>query len=398
MKTGGSAQPAVSLAEAAATSASKLRLATWVAAFLVVVGALAGLLPRWHQRAQLRAETKELALQTVTVVSAGPGKPGPPLALPAEVKPFLDAPIYARSSGYLTNWFVDIGGRVKEGDLLAEIDAPELRQELARTRAELAQAQAALALAKITAERWAELLKTDSVSEQEAAEKKADFELKTANVAAAQAAVRRLEELQSFSHVRAPFSGTITARGTDIGQLIVAGNGKELFHLTQTSTLRVFVHVPQTEARSISPGEVGELTIPEMPGRVFPAKVVRTSGAMSADSRTLLVELEVENAKNEILAGTYAQVRFPDLNVEPALTLPSNTLLFRSEGPQVGVVGNDGKVQLRDVKLGRDFGATIEILAGVSRRDRVILNPADSLVGGAVVKVAEGPVNALTEK
>jgi RND family efflux transporter MFP subunit len=304
------------------------------------------------------------------------------------VKPFLDAPIYARSSGYLTNWFVDIGGLVKEGDLLAEIDAPELRQELVRSKAELAQAEAALALAKITAERWAELLKTASVSDQEAAEKKADFELKSANVAAARATVRRLEELQSFSHVRAPFSGTITARGTDVGQLIVGGSGKELFHLTQTSTLRVYVHVPQMAARAIMPGQIGELTIPEHPGRVFQGKVVRTSGAMSSDSRTLLAELQVDNSKNEILAGTYAEVRFPDADPNPPLTLPSNTLLFRAEGTQVGVVGGDGKVELHDVSIGRDFGSTIEILQGVTAADRVILNPPDSLVSGTIVRIA----------
>lgn len=398
MKTGESPQPTVSISEAATSSAAKLRHAALVASVLVVIAALAGLLPRWHQRTLLRAETRELSLQSVAVVLAKPSKAEAGLSLPAEVRPFLDAPIYARSSGYLTNWFVDMGGRVKEGDLLAEIDAPELRQELVRSKAELAQTQAALALAKITADRWAELLKTSSVSEQEAAEKKADFELKSANVAAAQATVRRLEELQSFSRVKAPFSGTITARGTDIGQLITAGSGKELFHLTQTSTLRVFVHIPQTAARAIAAGQVAKLMIPELPGRVFPAKVVRTSGAMSADSRTLLAELQVDNPKNEILAGTFAQVRFPDLNQDPALTLPSNTLLFRSEGPQVGVVASDGKVELRDVKLGRDFGATIEILDGIATNDRVILNPSDSLVTGAIVRVAQASPEVSSEK
>jgi RND family efflux transporter MFP subunit len=398
MKPVESPRSAISISEAAASSGAKLRHAAIIAAILVIVGAVAGLVPRWRQRAELRKETRELALQTVAVVSAEPGKGSAGVTLPAEVKPFLDAPIYARSSGYLTNWFVDIGGQVKEGDLLAEIDAPELRQELARSKAELTQAEAALALAKITADRWAELLKTSSVSEQEAAEKKADLELKSANVAAARATVRRLEELQSFSHVKAPFSGTITARGTDIGQLIVAGSGKELFHLTQTSVLRIYVHVPQMAARSILPGQMAELTVPELPGQVFPAKVVRTSGAMSADSRTLLTELQVENSKNEILAGTYAQVRFPDVNLDAALTLPSNTLLFRSEGPQVGLVHRNGKVELRNVTLGRDFGSTVEILGGIKRNDKVILNPADSLVSGALVRVAEAPADAPTGK
>lgn len=388
MKPVDSSSRAGSVAEAAERSGAKLRHVAIVALLLVIIAALAGVLPRWRQRTQLRAETRELAVQTVAVVCAEPGKAAAGLVLPAEVKPFLDAPIYARSSGYLTNWFVDIGGQVKEGDLLAEIDAPELRQELVRSKAELTQAEAALALAKITAERWSELLKTASVSDQEAAEKKADFELKSANVDAARATVRRLEELQSFSHVRAPFSGTITARGTDVGQLIVGGSGKELFHLTQTSTLRVYVRVPQMVARAVVPGQMAELTIPELPGRVFPAKVVRTSGAMSTDSRTLLAELQVDNPKNEILAGTYAQVRFPEANAECPLTLPSNTLLFRAEGTQVGVVRSDGKVELHKVTLGRDFGSTVEILQGVSTTDKVVLNPSDSLVSGTMVRVA----------
>jgi membrane fusion protein (multidrug efflux system) len=390
-KSADAQRPHATVEEAAARSGTKLRHAAIIAVMVVVVAAIAGLVPRWRQRTALRAETHDLALQTVAVVSAERGKAAAGLTLPAEVKPFLDAPIYARSSGYLTNWFVDIGGHVKEGEILAEIDAPELRQELVRAKAELAQTEAALALAKITAERWSELLKTASVSDQEAAEKKADFELKSANVAAAHAAVRRLEELQSFSHVRAPFAGTITARGTDVGQLIVGGSGKELFHLTQTSSLRVYVRVPQMAARAIAVGQIAELTIPELPGRVFPAKVVRTSGAMSTDSRTLLAELQVDNSKNEILAGTYAQVRFPEADMNPPLTLPSNTLLFRAEGLQVGVVAADGKVSLHRVSVGRDFGSTIEILEGVSPTDKVILNPPDSLVSGILVRIAAAP-------
>jgi len=398
MKPAPSPQRAITISEAAASSGAKLRTAAIIALVLVVIGVVAGLVPRWRQRTILRAETRELAVPTVSVVSAVPAKASSGLSLPAEVRPFLDAPIYARSSGYLTNWFVDIGGLVKEGDLLAEIDAPELRQELVRSKAELVQAEAALSLAKITWDRWTELLKTSSVSEQEAAEKKADFELKAANVSAAKATVRRLEELQSFSHVRAPFAGTITARGTDIGQLIVAGNGKELFHLTQTTVLRVYVHVPEMIARSIKAGQIAELTIPELSGRTFQAKVVRTSGAMNSDSRTLLTELQVDNSKNEILAGTFAQVRFPEADFEPHLTLPSNTLLFRSEGPQVGVVGSDGKVELHSITIGRDFGSTIEIISGIDQQDRVILNPFDSLANGAVVRVAKADSASSTEK
>src|ERR1039457_339281 len=383
-----------SASEAAASSGNKLRNAGIVAALLIIVGAVAGLVPRSLHRNALRAETRELAIQTVSVVSPAPGKTAAGLMLPAEAKALVEAPIYARTSGYLKRYLVDIGSQVKAGDLLAEIDTPELNQELAQSRAQFAQAEAALALAKTTDSRWADLLKSSSVSEQEAAEKKADLELKSATVEAARANVRRLEELQSFERVTAPFAGTITARGTDVGQLVAASSGNELFRLAQTGTLRVFVRVPQALAHGMAPGQMGELTIPEMPGRVFPAKVVRTSGAMSADSRTLLVELEVDNSRGEILAGTYVQVRLAEGKANPALTLPANTLLFRAEGPQVGVVGADGKVELRGVTLGRDFGPTIEILGGISPTDRVILNPPDSLVGGATVRVAEEAAKA----
>jgi len=381
--------PADETAAAAAQAGHRLSKAGMLAGLLVVIGALFGLMPRWHHRAALRAEMLELATPSVAIVSPAPGKGGTSLLLPAEVRPFLEAPIYARASGYLKRWLVDMGAQVKEGDLLAEIDTPELNQELAQARAQLGQADAALALAKTTAARWAELVKSSSVSEQEAAEKQADLELKTANVDAARANVHRLEDLQSFESVRAPFPGTITARNTDVGQLISAASGRELFRLAQTGTLRVYVRVPQTAARSIVPGQIAELTVREIPGRAFPAKVVRTSGAMSAESRTLLTELQVDNSRGELLAGTFAEVRFTEAVNDSVLTLPANTLLFRAEGPQVGVVASDGKVELRKVALGRDFGPTVEILSGVSSNDQVILNPADSLVGGVTVKVAE---------
>ena len=284
---------------------------------------------------------------------------------------------------------MDIGAQVKEGDLLAEIDTPELNQELAQARAQLAQADAALALSKTTAARWAQLLQMKSVSEQETAEKAADEKLKAATVDAARANVGRLEDLQAFEHVTAPFSGTITVRNIDVGQLIAAGSARELFRLAQTGTLRVYVRVPEAAVRGIESGQIAELTVPEIPGRIFPAKVVRTSGAMSTDSRTLLTELEVDNSQGEILSGTYAQVRFPEAKMEASLTLPANTLLFRAEGAQVGIAGADGVVRLCSVTLGRDFGPTVEIIKGVGPNDRVVLNPADSLVTGAKVRILE---------
>jgi membrane fusion protein, multidrug efflux system len=385
------------LEAAAANSAGKMRHAALVALVLIVAGALAGLVPRWRQQVALATETRELAVQTVGVVCPAPGTAALGLTIPAEIKPWLEAPIYSRSAGYLKRYLVDIGAHVEPGDLLAETDAPELLQELQRAKAELLQAEAALALAKVTAARWADLVKTASVSEQEAVEKQADFELKSANVEAARANVRRLEELKSFAQLKAPFAGTITARGTDVGQLISPASGKELFRLAQTSTLRVYVRVPQTAARGIVPGQMAELTVLELPGRVYPAKVITTSGALSPDSRTLLVELQVENSEGEILAGTYGQVRFTEAKLDAALTLPSNVLLFRAEGTQVGVVRDDSTVELRNVTLGRDFGPTLEIVAGVGPTDRVILNPPDSLVAGIKVRVVETS-KTVTEK
>lgn len=372
-----------------ATSPVRLSRVAIVVAVLVVMGFLAGFLPRWHQRNTVRAETVNLATPTVSIVLPKPGQAAAGLMLPAEVKPELEAPIFARTSGYLKRWLVDIGARVEDGQLLAEIDTPELDQQLEQARAQLAESEAALALAQTTAERWADLLKTASVSEQETAEKQADYKLKSATVEANRANVHRLEQLQSFERVTAPFAGTITARNTDVGDLIMPGSGKELFHLAQTKTLRVYVRVPQAAARGISAGQSAELLIPEIPGRKFTATVTSTSGAMATDSRTLLTELQVDNSDGEILPGSYGQIRFLDTKLNAVLTLPSNTLLFRAEGLQVGVVGPDNKVDLRQVEIGRDYGQTVELLSGVGPTDRVIANPSDSLVSGTTVRVAE---------
>jgi membrane fusion protein, multidrug efflux system len=360
-----------------------------VAIILVVIGLAVGLIPRWLAKRSLAKETGENSLPSVAVISPAPGKSEMGVPLPAEVQAFVEAPIYARANGYLKSWNVDIGQHVEAGQLLAEIDTPEVDQQLAQAKAEVAQADANLALAKSTSERWVDLLKTASVSEQETAEKQADYELKKANLEAARANLHRLEDLKSFARVTASFAGTITARDTDVGQLITAGNGRWLFRLAQTNPLRVYVHVPQTLSRAIEVGQGADLSISEIPGRKFEAKIVRTAGAMDPTSRTLLAELEVNNPQNEILAGSYAQVRFHDTQADPTLTLPANTLLFRSEGMQVGVVGTSGKVEMHTVHLGRDFGQTVEIVDGVSAGDHVIMNPSDSLASGMTVRVAE---------
>lgn len=356
---------------------------------LIIAGVVAGIVPRARRATELKAETRGLSIPTVSVVLPKPGQHGPALPLPAEIKPWIEASIYARASGYLKRRRVDIGSHVEAGQLLSEIDAPEINQELERARGQLAQAEAVLGLAKITAVRWAGLLRTASVSEQENAEKQADFKLKTAIAESARAEVERLENLKSFARVAAPFSGIVTVRNVDTGDLIVAAGSKELFHMAQTDKLRVYVQVPQAMAHGISVGQTAEMNIPEIPGRTFTARVIRTAGVIAADSRTLLVELEVDNPRGEILAGSFAQVRFTQAEIKAALTLPASTILFRAQGPQIGVVEKDGKVQLRAVRLGRDFGRTIEVLAGVDAKDRVIMNPPESLVTGCAVAVSE---------
>jgi RND family efflux transporter MFP subunit len=372
-----------------ASSSTRPRLGLWSLLILALfaAGLVAGLLPRWRHVQELKADTRELATPTVNVVVPQQGQKLSGMLLPAEARPFVEAPIYARANGYVIKWYVDIGERVAAGRLLAEIDTPELDQELKAAKAGLEQAQAALALSKVTADRWAELLKTSSVSEQEDAEKAADLKLKQANVDAAKATAQRFEDLKAFCRVTAPFPGTITTRDIDVGDLI--SSGKELFRLSDTHTLRVFVHVPQSATPGLMPGAEADILVPEMPGRKFPAKVVRTAGAIDATSRTLLTELDVDNANNEIIAGSYAQVSFHDMNASPILTLPSNTLLFRSEGSQVGIVLPDGRVELHNVMLGRDLGANVEVLSGIGANDKVIINPSDSLISGARVRVAD---------
>lgn len=365
------------------------KLGRW-AAMVVVLTAMAlaaGLAPRILRQRALKEDTQALAVPTVNVVKAAPGHPLGGMLLPAEVQPFVEAPIYARASGYVTNWFVDIGAQVKTGQLLAIIDTPELDQEIEAAKAGVAQADAALALARVTADRWGELLKTQSVSEQENAEKQADLKLKQANMDAARATLQRYEDLKAFCSVTAPFSGTITARNIDVGDLI--SPGKELFRLSDTRTLRVFVRVPQSATPGLAVGALADIIVPEKPGHKYPAKIVRIAGAIESASRTELVELDVDNSNNEFIAGSYAQVSFHDIKGGSILELPSNTLLFRAEGPQVGVVMADGHVELRGILLGRDLGQNVEVLSGVTTNDLVIINPSDSLISGARVQMAQ---------
>lgn len=359
-----------------------------VAAVVLVIGFFVGVVPHWRQSKAAKTYAQQMAIATVAVVSPAPGKAGPGLMLPAEVRPWLEASIYAQVSGYLKTWLVDIGAHVQAGQVLAEINTPELNQQLEQARAQLTLAQANLKLARITDERWQTLLKRAAVSVQEAEEKSAAHAVAEATVQAAYANVRRLEDLQSFQRVTAPFAGTVTLRNVDIGDLIIAGSGgKQLFQVAQTGKLRVYVRVPQPDAPGVGPGQSAELKVSEVPGRVFPIKVITTSAAVSPVSRTLEVELEADNSEGLILPGSYAQVRLSNTKPNPRLVLPSNTLLFGAQGLQVAVVGTNNTVELRQVQAGRDFGRTVEILSGVTSTDRVITNPSGSLVNGMVVRV-----------
>jgi membrane fusion protein, multidrug efflux system len=357
---------------------------------LVLIGLAIGLVPRWYARRALAAEDKADSIPTVSVITPTVSKPDFGTPLPAEVQPFIQASIHARASGYLKNWYVDIGDTVTNGQLLAEIETPELDQQILQAQADLDQAKAALNLSQITADRWVELLKTASVSEQETAEKTSDLALKKAAVEAADANLQRLKQLKIFDSVTAPFDGTVTLRNTDIGQLITANSGPALFQMAQVNPLRVYVQVPQPLIHAISPGQTAQVTFQELPGKVFNAKVSRTAGAVDPASRTLQVELLADNSHGEILSGSYAQVRFGEIpSTTPVLVISDNALIFRAQGMQLAVLGPDNRVQLRSVTLGRDFGNTVEVLSGLNADDRVVNNPPDSIADGDQVQVAQ---------
>jgi RND family efflux transporter MFP subunit len=367
--------------------------AAWLAVVaLLIVAAIvvAGVMPRLKARADLRNETYELAIPTVSVIHPKLGAPQSEIVLPGNVQAFADSPIYARTNGYLKRWYVDIGAHVAAGQLLAEIETPEVDQQLDQARADLNTAQANYRLAEITAARYQELLKTDSVSKQDVDNAVGDFQAKKAMVASAESNVKRLEQLQSFEKIYAPFDGVITARNTDIGHLINSGAGgpaTELFHIAAIRKLRVYINVPQQYSRSARPGLRADLTLLEFPGRRFPGTLVRTAESIDVASRTLLVEVDVDNATGELFPGAYAQVHLKVPLSAPTLILPVNTLIFRSEGLQVGTVQNGDHAVLANITVGRDFGNEVEVIAGLAAGDSVIVNPPDSLVSGEKVRV-----------
>jgi membrane fusion protein, multidrug efflux system len=357
---------------------------------LILAGAATMLSRMTHDRA-LAKETELETIPTVAVVYPQKEKADEELILPGSLLAFVESPIYARTNGYLIRWYKDIGSHVSKGELLANIDTPEVDQELNQARATRQQTQAALELAKISADRWEKLRKTDSVSAQEADQQTSGYKQAQANLSAADANVRRLEQLEGFKDVYAPFTGVLTRRLVDPGALINAGDGgagRELFDMARVDPLRVFTSVPQAYAPFITVGGKTFITLQEMPGQKFVASVARTAEAIDPNTRTLLTEVDVPNPDGRLLPGSFGEVHFKVGNNVDKVTVPVNAMLFRAQGAQVAVVGPDNKIQLRPINIGRDFGTSLEILGGVSATDRVVVNPPDSLEDGQPVNVA----------
>ena len=360
---------------------------------LLIAGAVTLIGRASHERA-LAKETERETVPTVAVVHPLAEKPDEELVLPGSLQAFEESPIYARTSGYLVRWYKDIGSRVKTGDLLAEIDTPEIDQELNQSKAARQQIVAQLELAKISAERWENLRKSDSVSAQEADQQTSGYKQAQANLAAADANVRRLEQLEGFKKVYAPFSGVLTKRNVDPGALINAGAGaagRELFDIARVDPLRVYTSVPQAYAPYIKVGASTTVTLQEFPGQKFSAKIARTAESIDPNTRTLLTEVDVPNKDGRLLPGSVGEVHFAVGSNVDKVTVPVNAMLFRAEGARLAVVGADKKIQLRPINIGKDYGATLEILGGVAVGEQVVINPPDSLEEGQQVNVGQAP-------
>jgi RND family efflux transporter MFP subunit len=367
--------------------------------FIVIALVVLGAVTLFQRRAQYQAlakETETLAIPTVAVVHAAVESTEEDLVLPGAMQAYVESPIYARTNGYLKKWYHDIGSRVRQGELLADIDTPEVDQQLSQSRADLNTAQANANLSKITATRYQELIKTDGVSKQEVDNAVGDLEAKVANVRSSEANVRRLEDLESFKHVYAPFSGVITRRNVDTGTLINAGNGgvsQQLFVLAQTDPIRVYVSVPEAYAPSIRAGLGAFLELTQYPGQKFEGKVVRTAESIDPGTRTLLTEVDVPNHTSALLPGGYSQAHLQVKVTGARLAVPVNALLFRSEGLRAVVVDANHKTHLKSLTIGRDYGTTLEVLQGLDPNDWIVLNPADSLEEGQEVHVKEIALN-----
>ena len=352
--------------------------------------ALLGITSRTAATKQLQAQSDAIAQTIVNIVTPERAPAKVPLQLPGETRAYTQAPIFAQTSGYMKKWYFDIGSKVKGGEVLAELDTPEVDQQLNQSRANLKQAQAALDLSRATYDRNKELFQRHVIAGQDIDNATGDFQVKQATVAADEADVKRLEALENFKLIRAPFDGIVTSRNTDVGALINSGSGNALFTMVQISPLRIYVTVPESFSHAVHQGTQADLSFNEFPNRHFPATVVRTAGAIDPTTRTLLTELQVPNESDELFPGAYAQVRLQTESTDRAWLVPANVLLFREEGASVGIVKPDGKIEIRPIKIGRDLGAKLEVIDGLTGNDNVVVNPSDSLANGMVVQVAQG--------
>ena len=367
-----------------------------IVAIVALVLAVWGIVSRIHTRAELRNSTTENAVLTVVTAKPQLSDAGNELVLPGIVQAYVESPIYARTNGYVRIWYTDIGARVHKGQLLAEIETPEVDRELAQARADLDTAQANFALSKITNDRWQGLLKTQAVSKQDADNRAGDEAAKTAMVESARQNVQRLSDLESFKRVLAPFDGVVTARNTDVGYLINAGQSPntELFRVADIHKLRIYAQVPEAYAAVTETGLKAQLHFAERPGKTYDADTVRTSNALDPTARTLQVELQLDNRESQLFPGSYTEIHFKLPSSTDTLRLPANTILFRSDGLQVAVVENQDTIKIKKVVQGRDFGKTVEILTGVDPTDAVVVNPPDSINDGMHVRIAPPPKNA----
>ncbi|MHB8477114.1 MAG: efflux RND transporter periplasmic adaptor subunit [Steroidobacteraceae bacterium] len=377
----------------AAISDARLRKYAWIAVAIALVLAVWGIVGRVSARNTLIRQTAVATVATVATVKPTFTPGSEALVLPGSVQANYEAPIYARTNGYLRAWHTDIGTPVKKGQLLAEIESPEVDRQLSQAEADLATAQANYLLAKSTDVRWQGLLATESVSRQDAEQRAGDAAAKKAAVQSAAANVARLREMESFERVLAPFDGVVTQRNTDIGALINAGQspGAALFRVADTHRLRIYVSVPQPYAASIRPGMSADLKFGEHPDKHYPAAVAFTAQALDPASRTLQVQLQAENPRHELFPGAYAEVHFNLATAVPILRLPANVVLFRAQGLVVAAVGGDHRIRLKRIDPGRDFGSSIEVLSGVGAADDIVINPPDSIADGALVRVVAAP-------
>jgi multidrug efflux pump subunit AcrA (membrane-fusion protein) len=382
----------------------------WAIIVIVILGGVFAykMVTKSQQSKDLNEATQQMAVPTVLVVHPEAGSGDVHLVLPGAVQAFMESSVYAQISGYIKRWLVDIGGQVKQGQLLAEIEAPVIEQQLQQAQGTLGQAQANLALAKTTAARYNDLLATHAVAQQDVDNQNANVQVQVANVAAAQAGVSSIQHALDFRQVVAPFDGVITARRVDVGDFVTSGGGTssssgtavagttpasssstELFRVAQVQTLRIYVSVPESYAAAVTPGVIATVNLASNPNQSVPGTLVRTSSSIDPSSLTLLAEVDVANADGRLLPGGYAQVHFDLKEAHPPMLIPGNALIFRAQGTQVGVVGDDDTVTLKDIKIGRDFGTKLEVVDGLQASDQIIVNPSDSLTNGTKVQVKQ---------